>query len=141
VRFISLSVIYAAVIGFLGGYSYGAARDFWLGIPHEWDEPPNFLGPVFVTGFAIWAGGTLLLQGYRILMSLWRSRRPGGKPSRGIFNFQRNVQFKLILLLLFIPFVVWLARKAEGWLPMLRQPEIRYGAYRVPAPHNERTHP
>jgi hypothetical protein len=121
VRYLSLSVIYAAVVGFLGGYSYAAAHDFWLRIPFEPDEPPDFLGPVFVTGFALWAGGTFLLQGYRVLMSVWRSRRPTGKPSRWFFNFKRYVQFKFILLLLAIPFAIWLVRKAEVWLPLVRR--------------------
>jgi hypothetical protein len=115
VRYISLSVIYATIVGFLGGYSYGAVHDFWLEIPHEMDEPPDFLGPVFLTGAALWGGGTLLFQGYRVLMSIRRSGQPGMKPPRWLFNLQRHVQFKCIALLLLIPFGIWLMVNGIVW--------------------------
>lgn len=116
VRYFVMSLVYVGIVGFLGGYSYGAARDYWLRRPHATDELPDFTGPVFVTGFLLWGGAVVLLQFYRIFASILRSGRRRSRPIRGFWNLQTSLQLKVLTLLLLIPAFAWLIRRVEDWI-------------------------
>jgi hypothetical protein len=112
--FIVVSLVYVVMVGFFGGYSYEATHDYWLRQPALRPGLPNFTGPTFVTGFILWGTAVFLLQAYRVFASIRRSHQLRFKLSRGFWNLQTWVQFKVLLLLLAIPFLTWLVRKIGG---------------------------
>jgi hypothetical protein len=69
---------------------------------------------VFATGFILWGSAVVVLQSWRIAASMRRGRRPNIEPSRGFWNLQTWVQFKVLLLLMLVPFLAWLARRIEA---------------------------
>jgi hypothetical protein len=113
--FLGTSLVYVGIVGFLGGYSYGATRDYWFQQPHEMEGMPDYAGPVFLTGILVWGGVVVLVQGYRVLASIWRSIMGQSKSSRGFWNLQTGLQGKFIILLLLVPFVAWVIWAVQDW--------------------------
>lgn len=105
--FLGMSFLYVAIVGFLGGYSVEISFDLWFKRPMN--QVPHFFGPVFLSGFVLWGTFVVLLQGFRLITSMRRTRRFSAvPPSQGFFNLQTWVQLKCLLLLMVMPLLTWL---------------------------------
>jgi hypothetical protein len=108
--YVTISVLYIGIVGFLGGYSSNIARSLWSHGTIE-DKVPDFLGSEFLTAVVVWSGLALLIQVYRVFASILRGNATP-RPSRGFWNLQTWLQLKLLILLFAVPIAAWIGRLA-----------------------------
>jgi hypothetical protein len=72
-RYVVLSLVFAAVAGYLGGVGVRGAWHFWQNGP--WQEKMTLTGPGFVQGAVAWALFVLFVQICRVSQSERRIRR------------------------------------------------------------------
>jgi hypothetical protein len=111
VFYVVMSIVYAAVVGLLGGMAVDATVQFIqtgaMRFRYGWSEP------AFWIGAAVYGALTVLLQIYRVHCSRWRSRTAPGQPIKGfVFNVQTYLQGKVLLLVIVVPGILWLV----SWL-------------------------
>jgi hypothetical protein len=113
-----VSIVYTAAVGLLGGMAVQVTatlfREGSMRFP-SWSE--CWSDPVFWTGAVIYGTLTVLLQIYRVKCSRRRSTTKPGEPFKGlVFNLQRYMQAKVLVLVLIVPAIVWLVWWIRGKL-------------------------
>lgn len=106
--YVIASCIYAAVVGFLGGYSAVGAIAISKGDIMAMESVPDFFGIDFLTGVFAAAPLVIVLQSYRIYASIRRHRYNRGRDPRAFFNLQSCVQLKCLLMLFIPPLIAFL---------------------------------
>ena len=112
--FFGVSILYVFVVAFLGGASCQATDRIVRGA--DWKEYWNFAAPSFWIGTLAWGAVVAILQLYRIVRSLKRTKELRTEPIDDFFNLQVGMQFKLGAVLLVIPLIAFGVMFVVRWI-------------------------